>query len=105
MGGGNSAAKCTVTVQIIKTGERLAIPKDEYYNNKHLYTTATTGKVACKIKDTQECILIDADEFHKNRDKYIFCSENRVSVKDVYGNNYSVLKSDPRYISKELVPI
>ena len=105
LGGGNSAAKGTVTVQIIKTGERLAIPKDEYHNNKHLNTTATTGIVACKIKDTQECILIDADEFHKNRDKYIFCSENRVSVKDSYGNNYSVLKSDPHYISKELVPI
>ena len=103
LGGGNSAPTGTVVVQIIGTEEFILIPKDEYHANKHLYITASTGKISCILKETGEKVIVTQQEFYNNRNKYQIFSEGLVSVKDKDNNYFHVSKDDPRYLSGELV--
>jgi len=52
-----------VDVIIIETGEKINVSKDEFDKNKHLYTTARNGKVACRNLSTGEVKQVSKAEF------------------------------------------
>ncbi len=85
------------------TNKKLAITKDEYYNNKERYETFKHSiYVKYKNDDNDNFFLISQEELKNNKDKYITLNSLYVNTKDKNGNIYRVRKDDPRYLSGEL---
>ena len=87
-----------------ETNEWITIPQEEYYKNKDKYSMPNTGYVYCLNKNG-ESILVTQEEYKKGKEQglYTTASTNKISVKDKYGKRFLVDKTDPRYISGELV--
>lgn len=54
-------------------------------------------------KETNKFVKISKNsDYYKNKDNYYFFTENKISMKDINGNNILVDKNDNRYLNGEL---
>lgn len=93
------------------TNKCIKISKEEFYSSDR-YKGISSGYVLVRYKCdviNRKYFYVTIEEYHNNKYLYSSISEGnsnfkgRVSVKDKYGNSFSVYKTDPRYISGELV--
>lgn len=70
----------SVQVYLKTTGEKIRVSMTEYRLNKHLYNTASTGKVSVRHKETGKTLSIPLDVF--NESKYDKVLGGIVATKD-----------------------
>ena len=87
-GGYSGLNKGTLPVKILETGEVKLVPKDEYKNNKHLYSMPTTGKVSAKNLETGEYSSIALEEYNNNKHLWNATTKGERTVFDIETNQW-----------------
>lgn len=75
----------------------------ELFDSDSRFVGRTSGLSTIRNKETGEIIQINKKEFDSKIHEGLH--SNRITVKDSFGNTYSIDKSDSRYLSGELVGI
>lgn len=112
LGGGKSGMFGGVLVKD-SNGSIKVVSVREYRSNKGKYISHISGKVSVYDKDSERFTWITSDEYRNNKDRYITINKfkqsnnitGKVLTKDSSGCYFWVSKSDPRYLSGELVHI
>ena len=97
----NHPSKNTVTAISKLNNKTCVVDINEFYKNKDLYRTHSTGKVVVK-NENDETVIISVEEYHHNKNKYKHFATNKIVVKDKDGNTLMVDKTDERFINGEL---
>jgi hypothetical protein len=75
---------------------------DEFCNNRQLYTTVSSGKLAVIEKASGDNVFIDKEEYRVNRHLYARFAEGKVSAKLVSTGESVMVDSDEFYTNRDL---
>ena len=92
-------------IKNIETNQHYVVDRDDERLCDPQYAPINTGMLPVNDLITGERIQVTVDEYKNNPDKYSSLMDGFAMTKDSFGNVLKVSKTDPRFLSGELVGI